>query len=192
VPAVVKTASRRLRRWPSASLDRRCARRDAACAGRDGETAPSRTEKHQGRPPIGSRLWGGSLGEARVEQRLSSQENASQGEKPVGDAADGAAVRVASPSEGGVAGAAPVVVLGGDTRPMVDRPAQSDVRGIAHGDNTGFATALGDGRDTGQRPQRLIVASAERPRGFGKKCGQRDLADSRHGPQNNDVALRDV
>jgi aspartate aminotransferase len=42
------TASRRLRRWPSASLDRHCARRDAKFAGRDEETAPfGRTKKHQ-------------------------------------------------------------------------------------------------------------------------------------------------
>ena len=75
------------------------------------------------------------MAETRIEQRLSLQENASQGKKPVGDAADGAAVRVASPSEGGVTGAAPVIVLGGDTRPVIDRPAQADMCGIAHGDN---------------------------------------------------------
>ncbi len=47
VLAILKTAPRRLRRWPSASLDLRCARRNGCCTGRDGETAPSRTEKHR-------------------------------------------------------------------------------------------------------------------------------------------------
>ena len=47
VLTVVKTAPRRLRRWPLASLDHRCARRNGCCTGRDGETAPSRTEKHR-------------------------------------------------------------------------------------------------------------------------------------------------
>jgi hypothetical protein len=73
--------------------------------------------------------------EAKIEQRLSLQENASQSKKPVGDAADGAAVRVATPSEGSVTGAAPMIVLGGDTCPMIDRFAQSDVCSIAHGDD---------------------------------------------------------
>ena len=48
VLTVVKTAPRtRLRRWPLASLDHRCARRNGCCTGRDGETAPGRTEKHR-------------------------------------------------------------------------------------------------------------------------------------------------
>jgi hypothetical protein len=44
--AAVKDASRRLRRSPAAILDRRCARRAGIAAGRDGEAALSRTEKH--------------------------------------------------------------------------------------------------------------------------------------------------
>ena len=39
VLAAVKDASRRLRRWPAAILDRGCARRHSATAGRDEETA---------------------------------------------------------------------------------------------------------------------------------------------------------
>ena len=36
----VKTAARRLRRWPTASLDRPCARHNRQCTGRDEGTAP--------------------------------------------------------------------------------------------------------------------------------------------------------
>jgi hypothetical protein len=52
VLAAVKTATRRLRRWPSASLDRGCARRSSRRQspprrrpGRDRETLPGRTKK---------------------------------------------------------------------------------------------------------------------------------------------------
>lgn len=45
VLATVKDAARRLRRWPAAILDRRCARRRPAILGRDGTAALSRTEK---------------------------------------------------------------------------------------------------------------------------------------------------
>jgi len=41
----VKAATRRLRRWPSASLDCDCSRRREQFAGRDEETLPGRTKK---------------------------------------------------------------------------------------------------------------------------------------------------
>src|SRR5579871_2115491 len=45
VLGAVKAASRRLRRWPAASLDRTCARRAMLNPGRDGETLAGRTKK---------------------------------------------------------------------------------------------------------------------------------------------------
>jgi len=45
VLVAVKAATRRLRRWPSAILDRDCARRHEQFAGRDEETLPGRTKK---------------------------------------------------------------------------------------------------------------------------------------------------
>ena len=49
VLATVKTASRRLRRWPAASLDRRCARRRVILQAGTEKRRSNRTEKHDGR-----------------------------------------------------------------------------------------------------------------------------------------------
>jgi hypothetical protein len=45
VLVAIKAATRRLRRWPLASLDRDGARRREQFAGRDEETLPGRTKK---------------------------------------------------------------------------------------------------------------------------------------------------
>ena len=75
VLAAVKTASRRFAVGLSASLDRRCARRVAACAGRDGEAALS-AELRNGIGPESSDEDLPNLTEVRIKWCLSLQEGA--------------------------------------------------------------------------------------------------------------------
>ena len=102
--AAVKTASRRFKRWPSASLDRSCARR----------VVIRRPGRRNGAPPnretsrIRSGLVTGSVGlhpgvellrcnrriEVRIKHGLPLQENARQGKESICDTADGPSVRV--------------------------------------------------------------------------------------------------
>jgi hypothetical protein len=74
------------------------------------------------------------------------QEEAYKGKESVGDTTDGTPVRVAALSQGSVVRATLGIELGGDTRPMIDGVAQSDVRSVAHDDKLGFAAAFGDRR----------------------------------------------
>jgi hypothetical protein len=80
----------------------------------------------------------------RIKQRLSLQQQASQGKQPVRDAAQGTAVRAAALAKRSIPGPTFRIVLAGDTRPVIDRIAQSDVRSVAHDDTARLAIALGD------------------------------------------------
>ena len=79
----------------------------------------------------------------------------------------------------GVTTAALGIVLNRNACPVVDGVAQSRMRSVAHDNNARFTTLLGHGRNAGQRPQRRIIASAERSRSFGKQRGQVDPTDPR-------------
>jgi hypothetical protein len=93
VLAAVKTASRRLRRWPSVSLDRRCARR-VSNPRPDRETAlkPIREtgERFRGNtPPLCG--WVTIL---RIKRRLSLQQDTSQTKEPIRYTTQRTSVRV--------------------------------------------------------------------------------------------------
>jgi hypothetical protein len=88
----------------------------------------------------------------RIKQRLSLQQHASQSKQPVRDAAQGTAVRVSALAKRSIPGTTLGIALASDTRPVIDRIAQSNVRSLAHDDDTRFATAPGNRRGTTQRP----------------------------------------
>ena len=97
-------------------------------------------------------------------------------------------MRVATFAQRSISGAALGITLGGDTCPVIDRVAQSDMRSIAPDDNKRLAAALGNRRGTGQRPEPFVVTAAERPRGLGEQRAEIDSADTRHGSQNRYVS----
>jgi hypothetical protein len=125
--------------------------------------------------------------ELRIKQRLSLQQQASQGKQSVRDAAQGAAVRVTGLAKRSIPGTTLGITLAGDTRPVIDRIAQSNMRSIAHDDDARLATAPGDRRGTTQCPECLIVAAAERPRSFTEQRREVDPADTGHGSEDQDV-----
>ena len=122
---------------------------------------------------------GDGLAEIGIEQCLPLQEDAGEGEQPVGDAANGTAMGVAALAQSTIAAAALGVVLDGDARPMIDGITQPNVRGIAPDDNVGLATPPGDRGDARQGPERLVIAASERPGRLGEQRGEIDPADPR-------------
>ena len=110
---------------------------------------------------------------------MSLQQNAGDIEESVCDTADGTPVGAAALAQRGVTTAAFGIVLNRNACPVVDGVTQSRVRSVAHDDDAGFATSLGHRCNAGQRPQRRIIASAERSRSFGKQRGQVDPTDPR-------------
>jgi hypothetical protein len=71
------------------------------------------------------------------------QQDASNTEQPVGDAAQGEAVRMAAGAQGYVAAVTFRVVLHRSAGPVEHRLAQPYLGGTAHHDDAGLATALG-------------------------------------------------
>jgi hypothetical protein len=57
-------------------------------------------------------------------------------------------MRMAASTQCGIASVALVIVLSGNTRPMIDGVAQSNMRSVTHDHNMGFAAAFGHGGDT--------------------------------------------
>src|SRR5215467_9912138 len=104
----------------------------------------------------------------RVKQSLLLQEDACHCKESVCDTADGASMCVPASTQCGVASAALVVVLSGNTCPMIDSVAQSNVRGVAHDYDMGLAAAFRHGRYPRQCPEGLIVTPAKRPRSLRK------------------------
>ena len=131
---------------------------------------------------------GDGLAEIGIEQCLPLQEYAGEGEQPVGDATEGTTMGVAALAQSAIASAALGVVLNGDTRPVIDRITQANVRRIAPDDNVGLAAPPGHRSDARQRPERLVIAASERPGRLGEQRREIDPADSRDGLENLDIA----
>src|SRR2546430_9707036 len=92
---------------------------------------------------------------AGVEQRLLFEQGAGHRQQAVGDGAQGAAVTVAALAQRGITAAAELVVLGCETRPMIERVREPLIAGITAHDDAGFAAAAGypgPSRQGGPRP----------------------------------------
>ena len=90
---------------------------------------------------------------------------------------------VAPLAQSDVAAVALGIVLGCNARPMIDGITQTDVCGVAPDDHAGLATLLRHGCDARQSPERLVIATTERPGSLGEQYGEIDPANSRHGLQ---------
>ena len=80
------------------------------------------------------RLCGRSA-KVRIKQRLSLQKETCQGNQSIRDTTESTTVRVATFAQRSISGATLGIALGGDTCPVIDRVAQSDVRSIAPDDD---------------------------------------------------------
>src|SRR2546423_5300326 len=130
----------------------------------------------------------GRSAKVRIKQRLSLQKDTCQGKQSVGDTTESTSVRVATFAQRSISGTTLGIAVGGDTCPVIDRVAQSDVRSIAPDDNKRLAAALGNRRGTGQRPEPFVVTAADGPRGLREQCAEIDPADTRHGSQDRNVS----
>ena len=77
----------------------------------------------------------GRLAKVRIKQRLSLQKDTCQGKQSVRDTTESTSVRVTTLAQRSISGATLGIALAGDTCPVIDRVAQSDVRSIAPDDN---------------------------------------------------------
>ena len=102
-----------------------------------------------------------------VEQLSPFQQDASNAEHPVGDAAQGATVGMATCARRFVSTFAFWIVLHRDAGPVEYRLAQPFMGGVAHDNDAALATALGDRRHSRQGPEGLVVPAGERAGRFG-------------------------
>ena len=77
----------------------------------------------------------GMSAKVRIKQRLSLQKDACQGKQSIRDTTESTTVRVATFAHCSISGTTLGIALGGDTCPVIDRVAQSDVRGIPPDDD---------------------------------------------------------
>ena len=77
----------------------------------------------------------GRSAKVRIKQRLSLQKDTCQGKQSVCDTTESTSVRVAAFAQGSISDATLGIALGGDTCPVIDRVAQSDVRRVAPDDD---------------------------------------------------------
>ena len=77
----------------------------------------------------------GRSAKVRIKQRLSLQKDTCQGKQSVGDTTESTSVRVATFAQRSISGTTLGIALGGDTCPVIDRVAQSDVRSVASDDD---------------------------------------------------------
>ena len=91
-----------------------------------------------------------------------SEHGAGDSQEPVGDGAESACMCVTTASQGGVFGAAGLVVLHGDACPVVDGVRETRMAGVAPDDDPALAGSLGDGRHSCQTSQGGVVAPLQR------------------------------
>jgi hypothetical protein len=91
-------------------------------------------------------------------------------QETVGDGSEVAPVRMAACSERRVAAATKGVVLGGHTRPMIDRSSQTAGACLTHFHATRFAAPLCNRRHPGQGTQGTIISRVD---GLKDHCEQR-------------------
>jgi len=125
-----------------------------------------------------------------VEQFSPFQQDASNAEHPVGDAAQGTAVGMAACAQRFVPTLAFRIFLHRDTGPMEHGLTQPGMGSVAHDNDAGLATAPGDRLHPGQGPERIIVPAAERPGRFGQQGGEVRFADARQRSENGSIARR--
>jgi hypothetical protein len=114
--------------------------------------------------------------QGRIEQGACLEHGASDAKKTIRDRAEGTAVTVTSLTQGGVFEAATPIMLNGNSRPVVDRVRQAGMAGETADDNAAFAGTLGNGRDTAQRPQSVIISPLQSIPGFCEQRGENDPA----------------
>jgi len=125
-----------------------------------------------------------------VEQFPPLQQDASNAEHPVGDAAQGTAVGMPACAQGFVPTLAFRIVLHRDTGPVEYGLAQPLLSGIAHHDDAGLATPLGNRRHPGQGPERTVVPASEWPGRFGEQSSEGSSADAGQRRENGSIARR--
>jgi len=77
----------------------------------------------------------GRSAKVRIKQRLSLQKDTCQGKQSIRDTTESTSVRVATFAQRSISGATLGITLGGETCPVIDRVAQSDVRSVAPDDD---------------------------------------------------------
>ena len=77
----------------------------------------------------------GRSAKVRIKQRLSLQKETCQGNQSIRDTTESTTVRVATFAQCSISGTTLGIALAGDTCPVIDRVAQSDVRSVAPDDN---------------------------------------------------------
>src|SRR5689334_2376870 len=80
-------------------------------------------------------LLRGRSAKMRIKERLSLQKDTCQGKQSIRDTTESTTVRVTTFAQRSISGATLGIALGGDTCPVIDRIAQSDVRSIAPDDD---------------------------------------------------------
>ena len=123
-----------------------------------------------------------------VEQGLALQQDAGDPEQPVGDAAQGATIRVSTRPERLVAAAAFGVMLRGDPRPVEHSLTQAGLGGVAHDDDAGFAAALRHWRHARQRSESRVVPASERAAGLSEQGGKGAPSDAGQRREDGDLA----
>ena len=111
----------------------------------------------------------------RVVYRSLGQHRDQNSEQTIGDAAEGAAMSMATLPKSLVVGAASWIVLKADTTPVIRRLAQSVVTGVPHLHKR-LGAALAAPRRHGRRAcpetQSAIIAVGQRPRGLSEHRGE--------------------
>ena len=77
----------------------------------------------------------GRSAKVRIKERLSLQKDTCQGKQSIRDTTESTTVRVATFAQRSISGATLGIALSGDTCPVIDRIAQSDVHSIAPDDD---------------------------------------------------------
>ncbi len=129
------------------------------------------------------------FGVSGLEERLTLEHGAGDGEQAVADGAEGSAVAASPASKGSVLGAADRVALDGDAGPVVYCVAEARMRGQSANHGDGLAGSSGDGRDAGEASERAVVASLDEVRRFGEQRGEDGSTDSGEGGEDCRVAL---
>ena len=110
-------------------------------------------------------------------------------QQPVRYTAQGTGMRMTSLAKDGVVAASRHVRLGRDTCPVVTRRTQPRVASIAHHHHAPCSTGFRHGRQSGQRPDGMIISNPERLRGLGGHRGGDPDADSGQGEEDRDVMM---
>ena len=118
---------------------------------------------------------------------LGSEHRTRDCEQAVGDRAQRAGMAVAPGSQRSVLGLAYGVVLDGDAGPVVECIAEARMGCEAAHDYLGLAGPPGDGSDSAQTAEGLVVAFGQRLWGLGEQRGEDGLADSGQGGEDRHV-----